>query len=113
MSSPTCRTFWLASTGCSDALNPGRPDTATIGFTPTRSAAANAFAAMLVGNVDGAQLCVGERRANEGDVFHTREADIADKLAAPAQEAVVLLALDRGAYALIAHLQPSSAATPD
>ena len=33
----------VASTGCSDALNPGRPDTATIGFTPTRSAAANAL----------------------------------------------------------------------
>ena len=62
------------------------------------------LAAMLVRNVDGAQLCVGERRANEGDVFHAREANIADKLAAPAQEAVVLLALNRGAYALIAHL---------
>ncbi len=62
------------------------------------------LAAMLVGNVDGAQLCVGERRANESDVLHPREADIADKLAAPAQEAVVLLALNRGAYALIAHL---------
>ncbi len=62
------------------------------------------FAAKLVGNVDGAQLCVGERRANEGDVFHARDADIADELAAPAQEAVVLLALNRGAYALVAHL---------
>jgi hypothetical protein len=37
---------------------------------------------------------VGERRANESDVFHAREADIADKLAAPAQEAVVLLTLN-------------------
>ena len=62
------------------------------------------LAAMLVRNVDGAQLCVGERRANEGDVLHAREANIADKLAAPAQEAVILLALNRGAYALIAHV---------
>src|SRR5580700_6633816 len=59
---------------------------------------------MLVGNKDGAQFCVGERRANESDILHARQADIADKLAAPAQEAVVLLALNRGAYALIAHL---------
>ena len=42
------------------------------------------LAAMLVRNVDGAQLCVGERRADEGDVFHSRQANIADKLAAPA-----------------------------
>src|SRR3984957_10190307 len=60
--------------------------------------------AMFVGNVNGTQLCVGERRANKGDVLHAREADVADKLAAPAQEAVVLLTLNRGAYALIAHL---------
>jgi hypothetical protein len=40
--------------------------------------------AMLIRNVDGAQLCVGERRADEGDIFHSREADIADKLASSA-----------------------------
>ena len=42
------------------------------------------LAAMLVGNVNGAQVCMGERRANESDVFHAREANIAHKLAAPA-----------------------------
>jgi hypothetical protein len=62
------------------------------------------LAAMLVRNVDRAQLCMGERRADESDIFHARKADIADILAAPAQEAVILLTLDRGAYALIAHL---------
>jgi hypothetical protein len=39
---------------------------------------------MLVRNVDGAQLCVGERGADESNVLHAREADIPDKLAAPA-----------------------------
>src|ERR1700677_1804639 len=52
------------------------------------------LAAMLVKNANGAQLCMRERRADESDVFHACEADVTDKLAAPTQEAVVLLALN-------------------
>ena len=37
--SPTCRTLSVASTGCADVLNPGSPEFATIGCTPTKSAA--------------------------------------------------------------------------
>ena len=37
--SPTCRTLPVASTGCSDTLKPGSPETARIGSTPSRSAA--------------------------------------------------------------------------
>ena len=42
------------------------------------------LAAMLGGNVHGAQFCVSERRADEGDVFHARQANVADKLASSA-----------------------------
>src|SRR6185312_3119094 len=70
-------------------------------------------AATLLGNADRPQSGVGERRANEGDVFHARKADVANILAAPPEEPVVLPALDRGADALIVHafdlLQPRSA----
>ncbi len=40
-SSPTCRTLPVASTGCSEILKPGNPDTARIGLTPARSDAVN------------------------------------------------------------------------
>src|SRR5262245_684 len=39
--SPTWRSLSAASGGCSEILNPRKPDTARIGFTPTRSAAVN------------------------------------------------------------------------
>ena len=62
--------------------------------------------AMLLRNVDRAKLCVGERRADEGNVSHARQADIAHILTAPAQKAIILLTLNRGADALIAHHYP-------
>ena len=87
--------------GCLESRQAGHRDDR---LHPDKVRGSESLAAMLLRNVDGAQLCVGERRADEGDVFHAREADIADKLAAPAQKSVVLLALNRGADALIAHL---------
>ena len=39
INSPTCRILSVTSGGCSDALKPGRGETALIGLTPVRSSA--------------------------------------------------------------------------
>jgi len=43
-SSPTKRTFPIASAGCSETLNPFNPDNARIGLTPAISLAVKAAA---------------------------------------------------------------------
>ncbi len=51
-------------------------------------------------HVDGADAGMGQRAAHEGDVLHPRQAEIADILAAPAHQALVLLAGQRRPDAL-------------
>ena len=52
------------------------------------------------GDVDRLDPGVGERATHERDVLHVRQPDVADILAAAAQETIVLLAKDRSADAL-------------
>ena len=53
-----------------------------------------------VGNFDAANAGMGERAADEGDVLHAGEADIADILPQAPHQALVLLARQPGADAL-------------
>ena len=99
-SSPTCRTLPVASTGCSEILNPGSPDTARIGLTPARSAAVNTTSRKRSGTMNGLDAGMRQRAANEGDILQAGQADVGHVLAAPAHEAVVFLARQPCADAL-------------
>ncbi|MBK5654656.1 MAG: hypothetical protein I4N50_23565, partial [Rhizobium sp.] len=44
-----------------------------------------------------------KRAANERDIAHAGQANIADILASPAEKAIVLLAGNRSSYALLRH----------
>jgi hypothetical protein len=55
---------------------------------------------IALGNVDASDAGMRQRAANEGDILKPRKSDIGDKLAAAAQETVVLLAEEPGADAL-------------
>jgi hypothetical protein len=48
-----------------------------------------------------------ERASDEGDILHAGEAEVGDELAAAAQQAVVLLAQETRANALLCHQQPT------
>src|SRR5436190_11600652 len=64
-SSPTWRTLPVASTGCSEILNPGNPETARIGLTPSRSAAVKTLS-LYCGGIDmpRIQACASGLRTN-------------------------------------------------
>ena len=92
MSSPTCLTLPVASGGCSDTLKPGNPDTALIGLDPGKIRCGENLVPYGFRDFDAADAGMRQRAADEGHVLHSRQADVADKLAQAPHQALVFLA---------------------
>ena len=102
-SSPTWRTLSVASTGCSETLKPGKPETARIGFTPVEIGGGEDAVLVLRRDRYAADARMRQRAADERHVPHAGKADVGDELAAAAHQAVVFLAQETRAYSLFRH----------
>ena len=109
-SSPTWRTLPLASTGCSEDLNPCRPETARIGLTPARSAAVKRCASRPVGARDPpSDPAVRHGQRTNATSSMPAKPDVGDVLSAAAQKPVVFLALEARADAELRHRRTPTA----
>ena len=100
-SSPTWRTLPVARTGCTEDLKPGSVVSARIGATPAGPSAMKTRSRSAGGMLIDLDARVRQRAAQERHLQHARQPDVADILAAPAHVAVVLLAQEPRADALV------------
>ena len=102
--SPTYRTLPWARIGSRGCLKPGAALAARIDFTPARCSAVKTASRCRSGTRTDTQPRMGDGAAHEGDVAGAGNAEIGDILAAPAQEALVLLARNGSADTCCEHV---------
>ena len=105
-----CR--WRARAG-PDGLKPRSPRDRSDRLDPARSAAVKTAFWCASGTAIPRILGVRERTAQEGDILHSGKTQIGHILAAAPQKAVVFLAQEPRADALLCQSDPTSSHSPD